>query len=54
VNRLWGEVNGKGQNMLGILLMEVREQLRQEARGAALPWSNRLPKGKNVSWAGPM
>lgn len=28
VNRLWGEVNGKGQNMLGILLMEVRDELR--------------------------
>lgn len=27
VNRLWGEVNGIGKNMLGILLMEVREQL---------------------------
>jgi predicted NAD-dependent protein-ADP-ribosyltransferase YbiA (DUF1768 family) len=28
VNRVWGEVNGIGKNMLGILLMEVREQLR--------------------------
>tara|TARA_R110002124_G_scaffold69776_4_gene187400 strand:+ start:766 stop:1161 length:396 start_codon:yes stop_codon:yes gene_type:complete len=27
VNRLWGEVNGKGKNMLGILLMSVREEL---------------------------
>jgi len=27
VNRLWGEVNGVGQNMLGILLMETREKL---------------------------
>lgn len=24
VNRLWGEVEGKGQNMLGVMLMEVR------------------------------
>lgn len=24
VNRLWGEVNGKGENMLGIMLMELR------------------------------
>lgn len=31
VNRLWGEVNGKGQNMLGVLLMEVRDELRKEA-----------------------
>jgi len=30
VNRYWGEVNGKGQNMLGVLLMELREQLRTE------------------------
>jgi ribA/ribD-fused uncharacterized protein len=30
VNRLWGEVPGKGgKNMLGILLMEVREHLAQ-------------------------
>jgi ribA/ribD-fused uncharacterized protein len=28
VNRLWGEVNGVGKNMLGVLLMEVRESLR--------------------------
>lgn len=29
VNLEWGEVNGKGQNKLGILLMEVRELLRE-------------------------
>jgi ribA/ribD-fused uncharacterized protein len=28
VNRLWGEVNGVGQNMLGTLLMEVRDEIR--------------------------
>jgi hypothetical protein len=28
VNRTWGEVNGRGQNMLGIMLMEVRDALR--------------------------
>lgn len=27
VNKTWGEVNGKGQNMLGRLLMELREEL---------------------------
>lgn len=27
VNRFWGEVDGKGQNMLGRLLMEVRAEL---------------------------
>jgi ribA/ribD-fused uncharacterized protein len=30
VNRLWGEVNGVGKNMLGVLLMELREKLRAE------------------------
>jgi predicted NAD-dependent protein-ADP-ribosyltransferase YbiA (DUF1768 family) len=28
VNRTWGEVNGKGKNMLGVLLMELRAELR--------------------------
>jgi hypothetical protein len=27
VNRFWGEVNGQGRNMLGTLLMEVRESI---------------------------
>lgn len=26
----WGKVNGKGKNMLGIILMEVREKLAKE------------------------
>lgn len=29
VNRLWGEVNGKGKNKLGELLMEVRFEIRE-------------------------
>lgn len=29
VNRLWGEVNGVGKNMLGTLLMELRAQLQE-------------------------
>ncbi|KQN75280.1 NADAR family protein [Devosia sp. Leaf64] len=28
VNRLWGEVNGVGQNMLGQMLMELRSELQ--------------------------
>ena len=36
VNRLWGEVNGQGRNMLGMLLMELRERLRAEDSGAAV------------------
>tara|TARA_A100001391_G_scaffold188617_1_gene159326 strand:+ start:23200 stop:23688 length:489 start_codon:yes stop_codon:yes gene_type:complete len=35
VNRLWGEVNGTGRNMLGQLLMELRENLREESDGLA-------------------
>lgn len=34
VNRLWGEVNGRGRNMLGELLMELRDTLRNEGRGS--------------------
>jgi hypothetical protein len=30
VNRFWGEVNGKGENTLGKLLMEIRNELRKE------------------------
>lgn len=32
VNRLWGEVNGKGQNKLGELLMEVRNEIRESQK----------------------
>lgn len=32
VNRLWGEVNGVGQNMLGVLLMEIRAELLERPR----------------------
>jgi len=35
VNRLWGEVNGKGKNMLGTMLMDLREELRSEKLQAA-------------------
>ena len=34
VNRLWGEVNGKGKNMLGQLLMEVRSEFTAKKRKA--------------------
>ncbi len=33
VNRLWGEVNGVGRNMLGVLLMELRDDLRTQRSG---------------------
>ena len=31
VNRLWGQVNGKGQNMLGTMLMELRAELAKSS-----------------------
>jgi len=37
VNRLWGEVNGKGKNMLGVLLMELRDKLRTELNSKSAP-----------------
>lgn len=42
VNRLWGEVKGVGKNMLGVLLMEVRQQLQAEVDA-------QKPKKKNAS-----
>lgn len=41
VNRLWGEVDGVGQNMLGQMLMELRSQLSAEAQ----PPATSLSKG---------
>ncbi|TRC77249.1 NADAR family protein [Mesorhizobium sp. WSM4307] len=35
VNRLWGEINGKGKNMLGIMLMELRDQISGHTVGHA-------------------
>lgn len=35
VNRTWGEVNGKGQNMLGLLLMELRDELLKSTGNTA-------------------
>lgn len=34
VNRLWGEVNGVGRNMLGLMLMELRDELCLKMEGA--------------------
>lgn len=49
VNRTWGEVNGKGKNMLGVLLMEVRTLLRNGS-------SNMNGSGtkKNIMEVGPV
>lgn len=42
VNRLWGEVDGKGKNMLGILLMEVRGELREMANSGEVTTESRI------------
>jgi len=41
VNRLWGEVNGQGKNMLGQMLMDLRAQLQLEAAAAVKPRARR-------------
>lgn len=40
VNRLWGEVNGAGRNMLGNLLMELRAELRDASRASGCELSD--------------
>lgn len=49
VNRLWGEVNGNGKNMLGVLLMEVRDELRKKV-GRQVP-AKRKPTAKRRNTA---
>jgi ribA/ribD-fused uncharacterized protein len=44
VNRLWGEVDGKGENMLGVMLMELRAFYAQDPARIAKP--NTLAAGK--------
>lgn len=39
VNRLWGEVEGKGQNMLGVMLMELRTEYAK-----SVPKAKRAPR----------
>lgn len=41
VNRLWGEVNGKGENTLGVMLMELRSEY-------ARPKAKRTPRSGAV------
>lgn len=43
VNRFWGEVNGNGQNMLGVLLMEIRAELR----GAIKPRNTKMNRSSS-------
>jgi ribA/ribD-fused uncharacterized protein len=51
VNRTWGEVNGRGQNMLGVLLMELRVELRQTGDCNAAVAAARIQKpAKRNRW----
>ena len=48
VNRLWGEVDGKGQNMLGVMLMELRTQLAGAQTAATTKRTRRMGTAKAV------
>jgi ribA/ribD-fused uncharacterized protein len=49
VNREWGEVNGKGMNRLGTLLMEVRDELRKAATRSSKRVESPRRNGNGVS-----
>ncbi|MER8996064.1 NADAR family protein [Mesorhizobium sp. M0678] len=46
VNRLWGEVNGQGKNMLGVLLMEVRGELAGDRPAVTSPKRSSTKRSK--------
>lgn len=45
VNRTWGRVNGKGQNMLGVMLMDLRAELRRPTTRGKI----NLPRTKSIA-----
>lgn len=54
VNLTWGEVGGKGQNMLGLLLMEVRDELRAASPKKERSFESRIratsrPNGRAIN-----
>jgi ribA/ribD-fused uncharacterized protein len=51
VNRTWGEVNGKGKNMLGVMLMDLREEFRSlhEAQRTQAGSKRKKERGGNKS-----
>lgn len=48
VNRLWGEVNGKGENTLGVMLMELRTEYAKH-RPARVPAKKKTAASKKTS-----
>lgn len=51
VNRFWGEVNGVGENMLGVMLMELRTRLQKELRQKTKAARVRRKKSKGAKRA---
>lgn len=51
VNRFWGEVNGQGKNMLGVLLMELRRELVLSAGQSHSPTKGRRSERANLKAA---
>lgn len=50
VNRLWGEVDGKGENMLGVMLMELRTEYAKQ-RPASGPAAKKTAAPRKTSAA---
>jgi hypothetical protein len=48
-NRFWSKVNGEGMNMLGVLLMELRSELRIMPIEAAAIGAQQLRKSRIIS-----
>ncbi|NNM63717.1 MAG: NADAR family protein [Burkholderiales bacterium] len=46
VNRLWGEVEGKGENMLGVMLMELRTAYAKQRLARVRVAKKAAPSGK--------
>jgi len=49
VNRFWGEVNGVGRNTLGIMLMELRDELRVEEKPRAKAATRKTTRRKAIA-----
>lgn len=54
VNCTWGEVNGKGKNMLGVMLMELRAELRKSEKRSSRKKNHASANGSfrtNSEWS---
>lgn len=49
VNRLWGEVDGKGENMLGVMLMELRAEYSKMHAASERASKKPAPAGKKAT-----